>query len=311
VVAIKNILNKYSKKLDRLDLELIIAYVLGKNREFVLSHPEYKLKKTQITNLKSQISRRINHEPLAYILGEKEFYGLKFKVNKNTLIPRPETEMMVTLAIKKILDTKYGILDTKIIDVGTGSGNILISLAHRLEHRSCLPAMLRIAKQVGNKYKFYGIDIHGKALAVAKQNAKIHRLDKKIKFLRGNLLNPIISNLKFISHNSKLIILANLPYLSPEIYFSCSKDIKKYEPKSALTSQKEGLAHYEKLFKQIIGLKQKCSMLHALCLMEISPEQKEKITKLIRKYFPKAKMKFYKDLSRRWRICELKIFNDQ
>ena len=304
MVAIKNILNKYSKKLDRLDLELIIAYVLGKNREFVLSHPEYKLKKTQITNLKSQISRRINHEPLAYILGEKEFYGLKFKVNKNTLIPRPETEMMVDLVLYNI---KHGTWNKKseliIADIGTGSGNIIIAIAKQLQNLE-----FRILN-----FEFFGTDIDGKMLAVAKQNAKIHRLDKKIKFLRGNLLNPIISNLKFISHNSKFIILANLPYLSPKIYSSCSKDIKKYEPKSALISQKEGLAHYSKLLKQIREFR--ISNFEFRIFLEISPEQKEKITKLIRKYFPPptggAKMKFYKDLSERWRICQLEILNSK
>ena len=100
-----------------------------------------------------------------------------------------------------------------------------------------------------------------------------------------------------------MIIVANLPYLSRKIYKSSPKDVKNYEPKSALISEKEGLAHYENLLEQIKVLNTKYKIQNTI-FMEISPEQKNKIAKLIKKYFSKSKIIFHKDLSGRWRICE-------
>jgi release factor glutamine methyltransferase len=302
MITIQTFLDKYSKKIDYLDLELIIAQVLGKNlpagrqgREFILSHPEYKLVKSEKLKVKSYLLRRIKHEPLAYILGEKEFYGMKFIVNRNVLIPRPETEMIIDLVLQNIKN-KIGNDKIIIADIGTGSGNIIISLAHSIKRKTW------------SKFKFYGTDISKGALKVAKQNAKVHKLDKKINFLNGNIFEPFLKSKKLDSlktENCKLIIVGNLPYLSPKIYASCSLDIKKFEPKKALISRKEGLAHYEKLFEQI-----KSSRLsNIVCFVEISPEQKMKIAKMVKKYFSEAEINFHKDLSGRWRICELKIKN--
>lgn len=299
MATISDIQKKYRGKIDYLDLELIIAHAIGKSREFVLSHPEYELTKGPKSKVESYLSRRIKCEPLAYILGEKEFYGLKFRVDKNTLVPRPETEMMIDLVLHKI---KHGTWNKKnkiiIADVGTGSGNIILSIAKQLKNFE-----FRISD-----FEFFGIDISKKALDIAKQNAKAHKLDKKIKFLHGNLLKPLAKKCSIFHTPCSLIIVANLPYLSPKIYASCSKDIKKYEPKSALISQKKGLAHYEELLKQI-----KSSQISPQVFLEISPEQKLHISKLIKKYFPppagESKIIFHKDLAGKWRVCELKILN--
>ncbi|HEX7586062.1 MAG TPA: hypothetical protein VF390_00270 [Patescibacteria group bacterium] len=104
-MKILDITKKYYGKIDSLDLELLIAAAIDKPREFVLAHPEYKLTKFQISNFKFQISRRINGEPIAYILGHKEFFGLDFKVNKHTLIPRPETELIPQIVTQN-METK-------------------------------------------------------------------------------------------------------------------------------------------------------------------------------------------------------------
>lgn len=298
--SILQIKQQYSNKLVSLDLDLLIAAAINKPREFVLAHPEYILTKSQVSSLRSQISRRIKGEPIAYILGKKEFYGLEFKVNKHTLIPRPETETLVELASHSIQHKTYNKKEElTVVDIGTGSGNIIVSIVNTLDS----PAYRQAGRLRGNdKIKFFGIDISKKALQVAKQNVKKHKVDKKIKFLHGNLLEPFIKK-SFVRHSS-FIILANLPYLSSKIYSKVSDDIKKYEPKSALYSPKEGLHHYEKLFKQI---KNNCSMLHVVCFMEISPEQKNKLEKLVKKYFPKAKIAFYKDLAKRWRICKIEL----
>lgn len=296
--TIKNILAKYNGKTDRLDIELLIADAIGKPREFVLAHPGYKLTQSQIANLKSRLLRRSRHEPLAYILGHKEFYGLDFKVDKHTLIPRPETELLVEKAIKKIQNSIPSTRDkiqNSVIDVGTGSGNIIIAVAHSAP------------RATNGKLTYFGIDLSEKALRVARQNAKAHRLDKKIKFLKGNLLNPILKSKNHKLEAINYTILANLPYLSQEIYAATAPNVKKYEPKSALYSATEGLAHYEKLLRQIKKLRLDGGLPHITCLFEFSPEQKNKISKLIKSCFPKVTIEFHKDLAGKWRMVEFEV----
>jgi release factor glutamine methyltransferase len=290
ILAIKK---KYHNKIDLVDLDLLIAFAIKKEREFVLAHPECAVTSNQQSIISKMIARRLKNEPLGYILGEKEFYGLNFKVNQYTLIPRPETELMIEMALEEILNTQYSILNT--IDVGTGSGNIIISLAHQLKNTS---------------YKlqttsYFATDISKEALLIAKQNAKIHNVHKKIKFLHGNLLDPVFKS-KIINHKSSLLILANLPYLSKDIYTSCADNVKKYEPKSALYSASKGLSHYNELLKQIKLLVADYK-LPVTMLLEISPEQKKLLPSLIKKYFSQAKIEFKKDLAQKWRICKIEV----
>lgn len=294
--TISDIQKKYFQKIDLLDLELLIAHILKKPREFVLAHPEHRLTPNQTLKIENYAQRRMSHEPLAYIVGHKEFFGLDFEVNKNTLIPRPETELLVELALQELRIKNQ---DLRIIDVGTGSGCIIVSIAHNIEHTTW-------NMEQKKRINLFATDISNDALKIAKQNAKKHNVDKKIKFLKGDLLNPIIKNSKLKIENSTILIVANLPYLSKEIYFATSDDVKNFEPKSALYSPREGLAHYEKLFKQISELK-KYSALDILCLIEISPEQKSLLEKIIPTYLPKAKIKFHKDLCSLWRMCGIKI----
>jgi len=289
---LKDIFSSYRGKIDNLDLELIISHVMKKTREFVLIHLEQKITKNQELKTKNLIARRLKHEPLAYILGQKEFFGLPFKVNKHTLIPRPETELLVERAIS---DMRHATSDKNysIVDVGTGSGNIIISLACNMKHKAC--------------NKFYGIDLSSGALKIAKQNARLNKVEKKVKFIKGDLLSPVISNPQSVIRKSKeLIIIANLPYLSKKIYNATLPNVKNFEPKSALYSAKEGLAHYKKLFSQISKLSSVNSHQFTVFL-EFSPEQKIKLDKLAKNFFPKAKLKFQRDLGGKWRILEIKI----
>ena len=127
---IKKIKEKYYKKIDLLDIELIISRVTKKPREFVLTHPEFKIVESRKSKVESMLKRRINNEPLAYIFGEKEFYGLNFKVNKNTLVPRPETELMIDEALSL---TAHSSQPVTLVDIGTGSGCIITALAKKLK----------------------------------------------------------------------------------------------------------------------------------------------------------------------------------
>lgn len=297
--------------------ELLLAHILHVSREYVLTHlhpyTKISLKKEQddqfilktiksnfgvgagLTRLQAKkfeglIKRREQNEPLAYILGHKEFYGLDFKVDPNTLIPRPETEMLVETTLKKLTSLKGKI---SVIDVGTGSGNIIISIVNGIKGGK------------DDTKKFYGLDISSGTLRVARYNAKKYQLDKKIRLIRSDLLEYFFSHISLL--DDRCIIVANLPYLSKEIYAVTMPDVKNFEPRFALMSGQDGLAHYKRLFRQIKILKKRCPALHLLCLMEISPEQKKKSEKLVKKCFPEAKPHFKKDLARKWRLCAFEL----
>ncbi|MEK7508532.1 MAG: peptide chain release factor N(5)-glutamine methyltransferase [Patescibacteria group bacterium] len=262
-----------------LDGEVLLSSVLNKPREYLLTYPEKKLTTTQEKKFRQLVARRAHGEPIAYLTVHKEFYGLDFIVNKNVLIPRPETELLVEETIKRIRNYELGIRERIVlIDVGTGSG--------------CIP--IAIAKNTPNKnLKVLATDISAAALKVARQNAKKNSV--KIKFYRGNLLSPLIHNSSFLIPASSYIITANLPYLTKKQI--CEKSIQ-CEPRSALYGGRNGLEYYEKLFKQISQLGAQvfgCSSVQVL--LEIDPSQTSKIKKLIKKYLPTAKTEIKKDLA--------------
>jgi release factor glutamine methyltransferase len=292
-MTIKEILTSLCCKISPLDREILLSLAGDFSREYILAHPEKKLTNQQIKKYKSFLKRRCDGEPIAYISGKKEFYGLEFIVNKNVLIPRPETELLVEEVLQEIQNDachQTEKLPEAIVDVGTGSGNIIISILKNL------PEKLR------EKINFYALDVSKSALRFSKQNAKKHRVDKKIKFIESNLLEYFLKKKKNIFEN--FYIVSNLPYVSRALYEK-NKSKLKFEPKSALLGDKKGLGHYENLFKQVKKL------LAASCLLsiaiEISPEQKPELTRIIRKILPNASVKFQKDLAEKWRIARIKI----
>jgi release factor glutamine methyltransferase len=279
-MTIKEALKLGNKKLGKQnkDAEILLSLVLRKNKEFLFTYPERNLTKNQIERYRNFIIRRYKGEPVAYLTGHKEFFGLDFIVNKKVLIPRPETELIVEEALKLTKNKKQPII---IIDVGTGSGCIIISLAKKL-----ISGVL-----------FFGADISKEALSIAKKNAKFNKVDKKIKFICSDLLKSSTSN--SWDCNSRVIITANLPYLTPA-QIKSSPSIK-YEPRLALAAGYDGLKYYKELFGEI---KNKFFLdsgsLTLLC--EIDPGQTEKIKKLANEFFG-GKIKIIKDLSKKDRIC--------
>jgi release factor glutamine methyltransferase len=260
---------KYKSLSPFLDIEILLSQALNKPKEYLYEYPEKKLSAKQFSVFKKLFSRRLKGEPIAYILGYKEFYDLKFKVNKNVLIPRPETEILVDGVITFVKAQGSGLrAQGNIVDVGTGSGCIIISLAKNL------------------KSNFYATDISSKALLLAKQNAKLNKV--KINFLKGNLLHPFSSELRALS--SEPIIIANLPYLTAK---ELKKSTLKYEPKIALNGGQNGLEYFYELFDQIEknGIKPKAIFL------EIGWNQAAKIKQMAKKILPGYKTKTIKDLS--------------
>jgi len=281
--------------LAHLDAELIIAHILKKPREFVLTHPEYVETRSNasVLKIKKLINLRAKNVPFAYLTGQKEFYGWDFVVNKNVLIPRPETEALVdkvTEEIRKLKNKKI-----ILIDVGTGSGCIPIAILKNFEMEKL------------RNLETFAIDISNQALTVAKANAKKHGV--KIKFLQGDLLSPIPPLLKggrgdIGQQKFQIIITANLPYLTP-LQLKSEPSIK-HEPKLALVAGKDGLKYYRQLLKQIKTLVTSYQLLVTLFL-EIDPQQSNNIKKLIKQHLPHAKITIHQDLSEKDRVVEIKI----
>ena len=221
-MLIKEILKTFP--INKTEAEIILADLLSKDRSFLHAYPEFKLTRPQEHRYIELLKRRESNEPLAYILGYKEFYGLRFFVDKRVLIPRPETEDLVDQVLKFVEDNYPG-MQIKIADVGTGSGCIAVTLA------VCLP-----------EAKIFATDINQDALGLAKKNAKYHQVEDKIIFLEGDLLSPLSESVD--------IIVANLPYIKSAGIKKLDPQISKWEPKIALDGGSDGLKLYRFLFKQ-------------------------------------------------------------
>ena len=265
---------KYGASLDLLDLDLLLADALKKTREFVFTYPKTRLSGPQIKMFLKNLRRRQKGEPLAYILGHKEFFGLDFLVNKRVLIPRPETELLVEEATKEISNQiKKSNDKILLIDVGTGSGCVPIAILKALKHGD-----------IGA----IAIDISAAAIKVAKHNAKKHQV--KIKFIQGDLLKALKKYFSTIQkrNNVTIYLTANLPYLT-----TSETRAVKFEPPTALSGGAAGLAIYKKLFYQICELPTRPKYIY----LEIGWRQAAGIKKLIKKYFPQSKVKIKKDLA--------------
>lgn len=233
----------------RLDAQLLLAHVLKKDREWLLAHDDEKLTAAQTRKAGRLLKRRLNHEPLAYITGYKEFYGRDFKVDGSVLIPRPETEELIDL-LKELKLPK----ETEIIDVGTGSGALAVTAALELPH-SIVSAT----------------DISPAALKTARKNARL--LKAKLKFYESDLL----SDLPFGAEERLDVVLANLPYVDSDYPIS---EEAKAEPKIALFADKDGYELIERLLPQAADLLK----LKGYLLIESDPWQQDRITKSASKY---------------------------
>ena len=231
-----------------LDTELILSKTINKKREEILLNIKKNIKNTDIIKFKNDLARRKQKEPLAYILGHKHFWRYKFLTNKSVLIPRPDTELLVEEALKCIPHNK----SKKILDIGTGSGCIIISL--QKERPKCVSTAL---------------DISLKAINVAKNNAKLHQLENKINFINIDID-------KYKSYNYDLII-SNPPYISDIELSRLDDDIKLHEPKVALSGGSDGLRE----IKKVIIKSKKLLKINGKLIIEIGYKQKNQSMKIL------------------------------
>ena len=247
----KNILKKNNIQSPHLDAELILSKVTNKKREEILLNINNKLNNVHLRKFRNYLLRRKQKEPMAYILGYKHFWKYKFFTNNSVLIPRPDTELIVEETLKYIPINQ----SKKILDVGTGSGCIVISL---LKDRP--------------KCKATALDISRKAINVAKTNAKLHQLENKINFINIDID-------KYKSSNYDLII-SNPPYINSIDLNRLDDDIKFHEPRLALSGGSDGFRDLKKVIKKSRELLK----INGKLILEIGSGQKDKVIRLLNKY---------------------------
>ena len=231
-----------------LDSEILLSKILGKKREKILVNLDQIISNNQIKLYKKLIARRSLKEPIAYILSEKEFWGKSFEVNKNTLIPRPETELMVEKLVTYFKQKKV-----KILDIGTGSGCILVSLLSELKKSSGV-----------------GIDISKKALLIANKNAKRYLNETRYKFINKSFKD--VYNYKFD------LIVSNPPYIKSIDMKNLDQDIKRFEPHIALDGGNDGLD----VIRKVIYKAREILKIDGMLALEIGNGQFKKVSEILK-----------------------------
>lgn len=255
-MTIKDIIIKYSQELEeisatpRLDVETLLQKVLGVDRLYILLNLERALSQEEEKEFNKLINQRLDNRPIAYIVGNREFMGLDFFVEEGVLIPRPDTEVLVEEVIKLAKEN-----DAKnILDIGTGSGAITVSLAKYLEN-----------------IKVTSVDISETALKIGQKNAIDNEVNDKITFVKSDLFENIDKEIKFD------IIVSNPPYIKREVIDTLDKQVKDYEPYGALEGGIDGLDFYRAITKQSKDYLKEGGIL----AYEVGHDQSEDVSKLM------------------------------
>jgi len=254
-----------------LDAQVVMAHVLGRPRAWVLAHPEALLEAPLAARLNQAAARLAVGEPLPYVLGHWEFYGLEFEVDPAVLIPRPETELLVETALDWLRSHPAA---RRTADVGTGSGCIAVALAANI-----------------SGLIVYASDLSPGALQVARRNAARHGLAGSIRFFQGDLLGGMQTSLD--------LICANLPYISHETL--ASLPVAAHEPQLALDGGPDGLAAIRRLVAEAPRLLAP----GGLCLLEIEASQGSTVFALAQSAFPGADICLSQDLNGQDRLLSI------
>jgi len=252
------------------EIDILLSYVLHKPKEFIYGHPQHTLTTSQQTKIFALLKRRRAGEPIAYLTGHKEFYGLDFLVSPAVLIPRPDTELLVEMVLDVCVRTNY-----TIADIGTGSGNIAITLKHSLPNCTVIAT-----------------DVSSAALAIAKKNAK--HLQTKLQFFQGDVLQALPKRL----HHTIDVLIFNAPYLTKT---EAKKANLAHEPQLALTAPGQPTELIERLLQQASEFLTPTGHI----FLEIGYRQAQQVQKLCHRYFPTAQVSVQKDLGGFDRVVQL------
>ncbi len=242
------ILKSASIKSSKLDCEILLSNVLKINREKMLVNLNKKINHQDFINFNKLINRRVKNEPVAYIVGYKEFWNKKFKVNSDVLIPRPDTEILVEEVIKLIKINS----SLNILDIGTGTGCVILSVLN--ERKKCYGI---------------GLDISKKAINIAKHNAKIQQIKNRIKFINSSIDKFCIGKYD--------LIISNPPYIKSGDIENLDRDVSFYEPETALNGGYDGYSKIrEFIYRGSSLIKRKGNL-----FLEIGYNQKSEVIRIL------------------------------
>jgi release factor glutamine methyltransferase len=254
------------------EAEVLLGHVLGMSKTGLYTEPERALTSAEAERVRHVVCRRLDREPAGYILGHCEFYGIDFYVESHTLIPRPETELLVETAVELARRTSDQGEQITIADIGTGCGAIAISLALALPQA-----------------RIYATDISPLALKVAGVNCRRHRVTGQVELLQGNLVEPLPRAVD--------LIVANLPYVKDCEFVDLSPEIREYEPAIALAGGRYGLDKIREMLEQIREKRDvHLGSWPSHVLLEIGRGQAEMVISLVNEYFPQASIELIPDL---------------
>jgi release factor glutamine methyltransferase len=262
----------------KLVAQVLLAHTLGVPRANVMAYsPKQPLQQHQLTTYRTLVTRCGAGEPMAYVVGHTEFYALDFMTDRRALIPRPETEHLVELALARI-KSQISNLKSQVVDVGTGCGCIVVSLAANLPD-----------------VRFIATDISADALALAHENARRHKVSSRIQFLRGDLLAPVPLRAEGV--------VANLPYVTTTEWQSLPRHIREHEPRVALDGGPDGLDLIRRFFSQAPRYVKPDGWL----LLEIGATQGQAVSALARQSFPLAAVNLHRDYAGLMRVVEIQF----
>ncbi len=269
-------LKNYGVTMPELDSRILLAHYLKVSKEYLIINHDLKLSSEQLKEYSKYIIRRGQGEPTSKITKTKEFYGREFNVNDFVLDPRPDSELIIDVVKENFSKDE----DIKILDLGTGSGCLIITL------------LLELRNSIG-----IGLDISEKAIKVASLNAGKYSLDNRLSFVVSNWLESI-------NINSFNVIISNPPYIPNNQISDLSPEVKDFDPILALDGGDDGLSCYENILRQ---LNDNELNLQSMIIMEIFSENKNKVIESFIKYgFEKEKIEIRKDYNNKDRLIFIK-----
>ena len=244
-------LSEHGSESPRLEAEILLAYAKQCPRIQLYTHFDDELSDEVRGRMRALVKRRADLEPVAYLVGHREFFSLDFEVNRDVLIPRPETELLVMEALEAL---KAAEVSGRVLDIGTGSGCIAIAIAHRAPTAAVT-----------------AVDISESALVVARRNAERHHVADRVSFLQGDLFAPLDAGEEFD------VIVSNPPYVSTDDQTGLEQDVVRHEPHGALFAGRDGLD----VIRRIIDTAPQHLRAGGSLFLEFSPEQADSIVALL------------------------------